>query len=372
MQDKIVLFSLHTFSATGGIQKMTRTLAYCIQHIAARYDIDFKLWSAYDRDEDIMLKYLPPSKFKGFGGNRVKFTIEALRLGRQCDTLILNHINMAAVGLAIKLFNPKCRVMFIAHGIEVWRPISFIKKIFLKRCDNIICVSEFTRTELMRWHNVNPGKCIVLNNAIDPFMKLPVDLDKPAALMKRYGLTHKNDILFTLTRLASTEQYKGYDQVIQSVAKLKTKFPQIKYVIAGQSDEEEKQRINNLISQHKAEGLVILAGFINEDELTDHFLMADLFILPSKKEGFGIVLIEALACGLPVICGNSDGSVDAVKHGQLGTAINPDNAEELELAIIKHLENRTSLAERARLQQECISYFNSDTYIANLEKVLIK
>jgi phosphatidylinositol alpha-1,6-mannosyltransferase len=371
MRNKIVLFSLQTFSATGGIQKMTRTLAYCINNIAERHGLNFSLWSVYDRDDDVMPRYLPASKFKGFRADRIKFIAEAIKLGRQCDTVILSHINMAVVGLAIKLLNPKCKVMLIAHGIEVWRPVTFLKRAFLKQCDKIICVSEFTRTEVIRWHNTDPGKCVILNNAIDPFMKLPVELVKPLPLLERYGLTPDNDILFTLTRLANTEQYKGYDQVIRSIGKLKTKFPEIRYVLAGQYDEEEKQRINNLITQHKAEGLVILSGFINEEELTDHFLMADLFILPSKKEGFGIVFIEALACGLPVICGNTDGSLDAVKHGKLGTAINPDNTDELELAVLNHLENRPSLAERTRLQQECISYFNTDCYVTKLENLLI-
>lgn len=350
---------------------MTRTLAYCINDIAERLNLNFALWSVYDSDKDIMPKYLPASKFKGFRADRVKFITEAIKLSRQCDTVILSHINMAVVGLAIKLLKPKCRVMLIAHGIEVWRPVSLVKRAFLKQCDKIICVSEFTRAEVIKWHNPNPDKCIVLNNAIDPFMKLPVDLGKPLDLLERYGLTPDNDILFTLTRLANTEQYKGYDQVIRSLGKLKTEFPKLRYVLAGPYDEEEKQRINNLIKQYNVEGLVILSGFINEEELTDHFLMADLFILPSKKEGFGIVFIEALACGLPVICGNTDGSLDAVKHGKLGTAINPDNIDELKLAVLKHLENRPSLAERAVLQQECISYFNSDSYVTKLEKILI-
>jgi glycosyltransferase involved in cell wall biosynthesis len=159
--------------------------------------------------------------------------------------------------------------------------------------------------------------------------------------------------------------------VIKSLGKLKNDFPEIRYVLAGKYDDEEKQRINQLVAQHNAEGLVILSGFINEEELPDHFLMADLFILPSKKEGFGIVFIEALACGLPVICGNTDGSRDAVKQGELGNAIDPDNLPELEAEVLKCLQNRPSVAERTLLQQKCISYFNSDNYIAQLEKLII-
>jgi phosphatidyl-myo-inositol dimannoside synthase len=371
MRNKIALFSLQTFSTTGGIQKMTRTLAYCLNNITGRHNFDFTLWSVYDRDEDLMPKYLPATKFRGFRADRFKFIAEAIKLGRQCDTIILSHINMASVGLVIKLLNPKCKVMLIAHGIEVWRPLTIFKKIFLKNCDKIICVSEFTRSEVIRRHHSPTSKCIVINNAIDPFLKLPVDIDKPDNLLKRYGITRDNDILLTLTRLANTEQYKGYDQVIKSLGKLKKSFPQIRYVLAGQYDDDEKKRIQQLIVQHHAEELVILSGFINEEELTDHFLMADLFILPSKKEGFGIVFIEALACGLPVICGNTDGSLDAVKHGELGKAINPDNLAELEAEVLKYLENRPSLSDRTHLQQKCMSYFNSDNYIQQLEKLII-
>ncbi len=350
---------------------MTRTLAFSMNEIAGRHKFNFALWSVYDRDEHLMPKYLSPGNFKGFSANRIQFIVAAIKLGRQCDTIVLSHINLAVVGLAIKLFNPKCHVMLIAHGIEVWRPVSLFKRLFLKKSDKIICVSQFTRAEVVRWHKVNPAKCAVLNNAIDPFMKLPVNLGKPAHLLERYGLTSQHDILFTLTRLANTEQYKGYDQVIRSLCKLRLKFPGIRYVLGGQYDEKEKLRITNLIKKHGVEELVILSGFISEEELAQHFLMADLFILPSKKEGFGIVFIEALACGLPVICGNTDGSLDAIKQGKLGTAINPDDPDELQTEVLKYLENRLSVVERGHLQQECLSYFNSDSYTQQLEKLLI-
>lgn len=351
---------------------MTRTLSYCLNNITAHSQYDFEFWSVYDRDEDLMDKYLPATKFRGFRADKVKFTGEAIKLGKQCHTVILSHINLASVGLAIKLVNPKCRVVLIAHGIEVWRPLFMLKKILLKKCDTIICVSEHTRNEIIKLHNVEADKCVVINNALDPHMQLPAQLDKPDALLKRYGLSRENDVIFTLARLANTEQYKGYDQVIKILSGLKQQFPQLKYVLAGPYDVDEQQRIEQIIEQYKAEDMVVLTGFINENELTDHFLMADLFVLPSKKEGFGIVFIEAMACGLPVICGNADGSVDAIKGGKLGTAINPDDAVELQNEIAKQLNNRIALTSRAALQKECAGYFNSEVYSTQLKKLLIR
>ena len=98
--------------------------------------------------------------------------------------------------------------------------------------------------------------------------------------------------------------------------------------------------------------------------------MADLFVLPSKKEGFGIVFVEALACGLPVICGNADGSTDAIKDGKLGTAINVDDLNELENTIIKYLDMPLTLEKRLKLQSDCLLYFNEKHYRENLHKML--
>jgi len=115
---------------------------------------------------------------------------------------------------------------------------------------------------------------------------------------------------------------------------------------------------------------VILTGFLEESELPDYFLLADLFVLPSKKEGFGIVFIEALACGLPVICGNADGSTDAILNGELGKAIDADNLEELERAIVGYLETPLESNQRVSLQHRCLSHFNESQYMNKLEKLI--
>jgi phosphatidyl-myo-inositol dimannoside synthase len=370
MGKKITLYTLQTFSTTGGIQKMTRTLAHSLHLLAQGNSWDFNLWSLYDSNDDLMPKYLPAEKFRGFGINRLDFISKTIISAKKQDLIILSHINLAVIGLIIKAINPKCKVWLIAHGIEVWRPLSVLKKAFLKRCDSVICVSNFTKQQMVSRHNINEALCKVLNNAVDPFMKLPVKFVKPAQLLKRYNLNKNNPVIFTLTRLAATEQYKGHDQVIKVISRLKIKFPDIKYILSGQYDHREEIRIRKLITTYKVDEQVILTGFIDEIELADHFLLADLFVLPSKKEGFGIVFIEAQACGLPVICGNVDGSIDAICNGKLGKAINPDDLSALENALIDYLEAPLTEIKRQDLQMECILHFNETDYMNNLEKLI--
>jgi len=296
--------------------------------------------------------------------------LQTIRAASEPNIVIISHINLAVIGLLIKTSNPKCKVWLIAHGIEVWRPLSWLKNRFLKRCDRIICVSNYTKQQMISRHQIDPAICTVLNNAVDPFMQLPVHFSKPDRLLKRYHLTPQDPVIFTLTRLAVTEQYKGHDQVIKVISKLKSRFPGIKYILSGQYDHQEEVRIKKLITEYKVEEQVILTGFIEESELSDYFLLADLFVLPSKKEGFGIVFIEALACGLPVICGNSDGSIDAIRNGELGTAINADNLEELETSIAGYLIKPLTQERRKYLQDRCLFYFNEPDYMNKLQALI--
>lgn len=350
---------------------MTRTLAYSLFHISKAENWDFRLFSLYDSRYDLMSQYLPSENYTGFNNSRIGLGLTSIKKASHFDVVILNHINFSLIGIVIKLFNPKCRIWLIAHGIEVWRPLSFIKKKFLTRyCDKIICVSNFTRKQMIVRHQSDPDKCVVLNNAVDPFIKLPDTFDKPEYLLNRYSIGTSNQVIFTLTRLASSEQYKGHEQVIKAVGNLKRTFPNIKYVLSGQYDSVEEIRIKSLIDKYDVNEEVILTGFLDERELTDHFLLSDLFVLPSKKEGFGIVFIEALACGLPVICGNADGSIDAIKEGKLGTAIDVDDLTELQNTIIEYLNTPLNFSSRKNLQKECLLYFDEKYYKKNLQKML--
>jgi len=93
--------------------------------------------------------------------------------------------------------------------------------------------------------------------------------------------------------------------------------------------------------------------------------------MPSKKEGFGIVFLEALACGKPVIAGNKDGSVDAVLNGELGILVNPDDEDDIAKELIKVLKNDVSkkLINSEYLRTKVLEHYGIDRFI---EKVKIK
>src|SRR3569833_1503538 len=89
----------------------------------------------------------------------------------------------------------------------------------------------FAKQQMISRHKSEAAKCEVLNNAVDPFIALPKTFSKPPHLLKRHRLEDSTPVIFTLTRLASTEQYKGHDHVIQVISSLKHKFPNLKYIL---------------------------------------------------------------------------------------------------------------------------------------------
>ncbi len=106
---------------------------------------------------------------------------------------------------------------------------------------------------------------------------------------------------------------------------LKARYPgiSIKYLIAGRYDSREKAFIEDLLQKLNIKNVVIMTGFIEDEELEAHFALSDMYVMPSRKEGFGIVFIEAMYYGLPVIAGNIDGSVDALLQWGIGAIGKP-------------------------------------------------
>ena len=325
----------------------------------------------YDRPADRNSNYIPAAAFKGLSGIRSRFVAKAVYTGIKSDIVILSHINLLFVAYIIKKLSPKTRIIVYAHGIEIWRSISSWKKKFLSKHCEIWAVSDFTAKKIMTTHGVPAANISIVPNCLDPYLEIPEEFEKPRELLQRYHLKPNQPVLFTLSRLSSHELYKGYDLVLESLPELIRLFPNLHYLLAGRADEKEHERLQNMINALGISADVTLTGFIPDEELSVHFLLTDVFVMPSRKEGFGIVFIEAAASGCKIIGGNQDGSPQALLQGRLGTLIDPENKEALVKAITKSLNKPRSKRSSQTIQNLCLENFNYHQFIQRINELLI-
>lgn len=365
---KVLFLYLKAFSFTGGIEKFNSSFLKALHELSIEGNIDAVAFSMYDRI--VNEKYLAKNRFKGFGGSRLYFVCSAIYCALKYNVLILGHINLAIVGLLVKKLKPSVQLILVAHGIEVWDTQTGLKLKLLQKADMILAVSSFTKAKILE-HNplVREESIRIFHNTIDSYFGLPSVFDKPTYLMERYGIASNEQVLLTVTRLSSSEKYKGYDNTIALIKSINQQSAKkVHYLLCGKYDAAEFERVNGLIQEHDASAFVHLAGFVKDEELIDHYLLADVFVMPSKKEGFGIVFIEAMACGRKVIAGNKDGSVDALQNGALGKLIDPDEKKALLEAIEVSLEE--SAIHPFLLQERVLDTFGFHRYKQRLKDYL--
>src|ERR1051326_7215370 len=149
---------------------------------------------------------------------------------------------------------------------------------------------------------------------------------KPAYLLERYGVSGHR-VIMTVGRLNAAERYKGIDEVLDVMPSLVRETPDLIYLILGDGDDrlrlEAKTRSLGL-DQH-----VKFGGYIPEAEKAEHLRLADAFVMPGRGEGFGIVYLEAMACGVPAVASKAGASRGALLDGQLGLIADPDNPQEI-------------------------------------------
>ncbi len=313
-------------------------------------------------------EYFPADIFTGFGAAKTKFILTAAKEGVKADVVILSHINLLLAAWLIKKRNPSTQIILMAHGIEIWGKISAQKRMMLNVCDKIVSVSTYTKNRIIDEQGVAAVKCFVLNNCIDPFLQRPLVKKRIANLIDRYNLKEDDIVLFTLTRLSERDRYKGYDYVLESLQSIIKKYPNLKYILAGGYTKTEKEFIDSKIEIYGLNDVVILTGFLPDDELAHHFSMTDIYIMPSIKEGFGIVFVEAMYYGVPVIAGNTDGSVDALLNGKLGMLIETESKDAITAALEKMIVNKEAYKPNDEL---LLDNFGYESYKSKIETLLV-
>jgi asparagine synthase (glutamine-hydrolysing) len=268
-------------------------------------------------------------------GGKLRYLATVLRVlrdDRGYDLVICGHINLLPLAWLTSWRLNAPLALFI-HGIDAWQPTrSLFVNTLARRTHSVVAVSEMTAKKFRSWASSAKQQLHVLPNAIHAEWYGPGS--KSCALLERYRLAGRT-VLMTLGRLDPAEQYKGFDETLEVFPTLIEAVPDVAYLIVGDGDDrgrlEQKARALGIADR------VVFAGRVSEAEKADHYRLADVFVMPSRGEGFGFVLLEAMACGIPVIASKSDGGREAVRDGRLGILVDPRDGDALKRTILEAL-----------------------------------
>jgi phosphatidyl-myo-inositol dimannoside synthase len=279
-------------------------------------------------------------------------------MGRRFDLVVSTHLHLLPFArLAAALH--RTPTMCVLHGVEAWKPTKrLLVDHFAKRCDTLLSVSTCTNRRFREWSKVAEKRVVLLPNCIHA-ERYGLG-EKPEYLIDRYN-TRGCKVIMTLGRLDARERQKGIDEVIEVMPSVLVVAPGVRYLIVGEGD--DRPRLEAKVKLHGLTDKVVFCGRVSDEEKADHYRLCDVFSLAGRQEGFGIVLLEALACGAPVVASELDGSREAILDGELGELANPNDPASLQSALLRALAKPRRIPER-------LEYFWFENLVERLDKIV--
>lgn len=356
---KILLVSQDYPPATGGVQEVAVNLA---RQLGTRFDVAMLAPWAREAARFDRLQPFPTHRLCAPGSSL--FGLRALvslpRLARRRDTRVVIHLqhSSASGSLLARARGGIVRYYVCVHGRELLHsgggPLgAALRRRILRQADGVFAVSRFT-ADLATQQGVDSSRLTLIGNGVDTSRFQPRD---DAPLRARLGLEGRR-VLLTVSRLV---RRKGIDTVIAAMDRLRGSHPDLALLVAG--DGEDRRRLEQLARPLRDEGRVIFAGRVSPDELAAYYSLAHVFALPARQEpdgsveGFGLVFLEAGACGIPVIGAASGGIPDAVTEGLNGLLVPPSDPHALATAIARLLDDPALAARLGRGGMERASRF---------------
>ena len=240
------------------------------------------------------------------------------------DVFFMPNINFCAL-------SSNCRRVITVHDLSflrypyfytlksrLWHQNLLAKKI-IQQADAIIAVSDSTKNDLIDLLNIEAGKIKVIAEGVDGKFQPTDNQIELARVKKRYKLPEKF-LLF----LGTLEPRKNIESIISAFNQLKTDH----YLVIGGDRGWKSKTIRDLAAKNAK---IKIIGYVAEEDKRGLYSLADIFVYPSYYEGFGLPLIEAMACGVPVIAGSNSSQAEVINSA--GLLVDPYNVNEIKQAI---------------------------------------
>lgn len=303
-------------------------------------------------------------KDKGF--IRTVFTIRKHLAKEKYDFIYCFGYKVNFIARLLQLFHSKTKLFTAVESTK--KDLNILAALFDKitsfKVSKYICVSESAQKVLMERNKINKEKTVVIKNGID-LGKFNNHKDKND-LIKGLNL-NINEEDFIVGCIGNFRKAKGQDILLEACNKLK-KYNDIKYVFVG--DGELREYYEKLISNYGIEENVIMLG-VRED-IQDIIKIFNIMVVPSRWEGFGLVVLEAMASHVPLIASNVDGLLELVKDGFNGMLFEKENSEDLANKILILKDNkfiRESLTDNA--YKYTIKPYDVEIMVREIENLIL-
>jgi phosphatidylinositol alpha-1,6-mannosyltransferase len=361
--------------APGGVQRAGRHLASVLTEFAASRGMECRVLSLNDGPE---LKRLEVAGreivFTGCERAKGRFVTSAMRAARRkipkgkdhIKIVVAGHPNLAPVVRAMRLTSPGLRSIICTHGVEVWEPLTRMRRNALRRASVVLAPSKYTADHVCAIQGVAPEKIRVLPWALDPQFEA---LAPSAAKMAAPVGFPEGRVVLTVGRWRTDERYKGMDTLITALPRLLTRWPELQLAAVGEGDDREW--LEDLAKENGVRRHVHFVSGLSYGELAACYAHSEIFALPSKGEGFGLVYLEAMACGKPVIGGAHGGAPEVIEDGKTGYLVPHGDAVQLATAIETLLANPEVAQEMGRRgKQRVENEFRFSAFAKSFRKIL--
>ena len=258
-------------------------------------------------------------------------------------------------------------IVFIKHIGTQKAKTDFLHRWIYRRVCKIIAISGVIADNVRRTHPVDAGRVTVIHHGLD--LSQFSDHDKAREKSRReFGIGDDDILIGTIGRL---QEGKGHIEFLEMAARIAAEFSQARFIIVGEAtrgEEHRAEKIYRKIDQVNLGKRLVLAGF--RKDIPAVLAAMDIFAFPSRAEAFGLVIIEAMAAGVPVVSTRSDGVLDIIKDGVNGILVDRQNVDQLTAAVrslIVDAKRRKELAAAGRRTIE--EKFTIDRMVAETEKV---
>lgn len=235
------------------------------------------------------------------------------------------------------------------HGETGLSPI--IEKMWLMNADRIIAVSKYAEDTLNKYYHLPSDNICLIYNGHNT-RSFDFSSDEILEIKQRYNIEVNSKVILFVGRVA--DHRKGLDTLLKAFKNVVKLFDATLLIVGKGSQRNSKMIAESL----KISDRVKFAGFVDDVTLSKCYLLADIYVVPSRLEGFGLTLLDAMAAGKPIVTTDVGAIPEIIKDGENGILVKPDKPDELAAAIIELLDNRLKSEQIGKNNKMAVSKYN--------------